>query len=68
MKVNLAEYEHSKQKILDLYNEKGIERAIEIGVASGLPLVVVYSWLNSAGEFDGKIADLVEFYGYTEVK
>lgn len=68
MKINLSESEKDRELILKYYNEKGLTRAIEMSVASGFQLIVVYTFLQEDhGGYEEKIQELIDFYGYKEV-
>lgn len=68
MKIDLTPYRNQIDTILEIYREKGLKRCVEISVASGYPLILVYTLLDAeTGEFGTKIEELKRFYGYSEV-
>ena len=69
MKFDISVWKKHFPKILEIYEEKGFARCEEICIASGYPLIMVYTVLNREyGGLADKIESLKKFYGYTEIK
>ena len=68
MKISIKEYLPYKELLLSKYKKVGLYKAEETAVASFLPLIALFVFLNDEyGTFQYKIDELSEFYGYTEI-
>ena len=68
MKVDIDEYQKSKEGIVKAYKSWGTNRAIEVAVLSAVPLIAAYTFLNEEfGGFEKDIERLIGFYRYTEI-
>ena len=65
MKINIDFYRHAKQKLIKVYLARGLNRTVEMSIASGIHLIATYWFLNEefpSVELKDKIKELCAFY------
>jgi len=68
MKIDITPYEHFKPTLFQTIETYDLDRAVQFAVLSSVPLIAIYIYLQEEfGGFEEKIADLTEFYDYTNI-
>lgn len=65
MKIDIDSYRHCKEMLVKEYRERGLHRAYELAVVSGINLIAMYHFLNEdfpSDELKKKIDELCLFY------